>query len=71
LLHFQNDNIVMHQRRIDVPVPINYHRLHILPINDVELLKEFDRNLVKRDPVNADLQMQFVRHFFIISNNFS
>ncbi|XP_031789006.1 uncharacterized protein DDB_G0283697 isoform X3 [Nasonia vitripennis] len=58
LLYFENGNVNMNQRRIENPVP-TYDKLDILPIDNIELLKEFDQNLVRRDAVNRELETQF------------
>lgn len=49
-------------RNRDIVQENNNNRLQFLPINDINLLKEFDLNLAKRDPENAELNTQFVRH---------
>ncbi|OXU17790.1 hypothetical protein TSAR_001409 [Trichomalopsis sarcophagae] len=56
-LLLQNQNI--NARRNEVAVPVIYDKLDILPIDNLESLKQFDQNLVKRDPENVDLQTQF------------
>ena len=50
----------------DVVQANKYNKLEFLPINDTDLLKEFDQNLAKRDPENVELQTQFVIQIYII-----